>query len=276
MMIKRSGRARAARPCTTIDRPATRMHDGRPVAAIVLHADDQDAELTVTTLDEAERARVGRARHAQIFKLAVALNANTLHGGGTVTQREVRIGEETVSAIDFMSRLLGAGRTWRTATGTTRARSCTSSAARWRPSTTRSPGRTSPGCRGAGGRVLAKESRHCRIGPRAWPAVPAERWMAVTCEPPRPADHGRRARPPVDLDLPIGSWSLSTTSRRRTWTARSPGIPGQPQIALPNVNAWADALNAKPELHTGPPARGASWAVRGTYPGCRRPRVDRA
>ncbi|WP_157519025.1 hypothetical protein [Herbidospora mongoliensis] len=79
MMIKRSGRPRQARPCTTVDRSSTCMHDGRPVAAIVLHADDQDAELTVTSLDEAD-ALVSAAL-AMRTQLAVALNANTLHGG---------------------------------------------------------------------------------------------------------------------------------------------------------------------------------------------------
>ncbi|GAB1823536.1 hypothetical protein [Herbidospora sp. RD11066] len=80
MMIKRSGRARQAPPCTTVDRSATRMHDGRPVAGIVLHADDQDAELTVTSIAEADA--LVSAVIAMRTQLAVALDLNALHGGG--------------------------------------------------------------------------------------------------------------------------------------------------------------------------------------------------
>ncbi|GAA1015821.1 hypothetical protein Aple_010390 [Acrocarpospora pleiomorpha] len=82
MMINRSGRRLRGSPAVerpAVERPALRMCGGRPVASLLLHGeDDQDAELGVTDMDEADA--LVSAAVAMRAQLAVALNVNALAG----------------------------------------------------------------------------------------------------------------------------------------------------------------------------------------------------
>lgn len=74
MMINRSG----AGGLETVERPALRMRDGRPISGLLVHTHEGDVELSVDDL--ATAADLVSAANAMHAELKVAVEANHVTG----------------------------------------------------------------------------------------------------------------------------------------------------------------------------------------------------